>query len=100
MVNADPVGYRWGDNPSKKMAQMATASTLFPYSVHAVIKMIAADFCSKLAANDRRSTKTVATSSQFKVRASCDFNSAGGILHFDRNLIAMSKMIAKRKKFW
>ena len=32
--------------------------------------------------------------------ASCDFNFAGGILHFDRNLIAMSKIIAKRKKFW
>ena len=78
---------------------MATASTQFPYSEHTVIKMIAVDFRSliaveMIAANDRSSTKTVATSSQFKVRASCDFNSAGGILHFDRNLIAMSKMIA------
>ena len=88
------------NHPSKKkLAQMATASTQFPYSEHAVIEMIVVDFRSliaveMIAANDRSSTKTVATSSQLKVRASCDFNSAGGILHFDRNLIAMSKMIA------
>ena len=84
------------------MAQMATTSTQFSYSVHAIIKVIAVKMIAveMITANDRSSTKTVATSSQFKVRASCDFNSAGGILHFDRNLIAMSKIIAKRKKFW
>ena len=81
------------------MAQMATASTQFPYSEHAVIKMIAVDFRSliaveMIAVNGRSSTKTVAASTQLKVRTSCDLNSAGGISHFNRSLLAVRKMIA------
>ena len=83
----------------KKIAQMVTASSQRPYSELAAIKMVAVEVRSliaveMIAVNGRSSTKTVAASTQLKVRTSCDLNSAGGISHFNRSLLAVRKMIA------
>ena len=78
---------------------MVTASTRRPYCELAAIKMVAVEVRSLIAVemvavSGRSSTKTVAASTPLKVRASCDLNSAGGIFHFNRSLVAVKKMIA------
>ena len=69
---------------------MVTASTRMPYRELAAIKMVAVEVRSLIAVSGCSSTKTVAASTQLKVRASCYLNSAGGIFHFNRKLITTS----------